>query len=55
MKIKIHRNICFESSDKSVATVTNKGVIKAKSIGTCTVYAYAQNGFMKKIKVTIKP
>ena len=53
-KIKIHRKIKYESSNTSVATVTDKGLIKAKNKGTCIVYAYAQNGIHKKIKVTVK-
>ena len=29
-------------------------IIKAKNKGTCYIYAYAQNGVFKKIKVTVK-
>lgn len=55
LKIKKHRTaVCYESSDTSVATVTSKGVIKGVKKGTCYIYAYAQNGTYKKIKVTIK-
>ena len=54
LKSKKHRAVQFESTNKNVATVTAKGVIKAKKKGTCFVYAYAQNGVMKKIKVTVK-
>ena len=53
-KIKKHRALCYESSNVKVATVSKKGVIKAKKKGTCYVYAYAQNGVYKKIKVNVK-
>ena len=53
-KAKTHRKLCYESSNTSIATVTSKGVIKAKKKGTCYVYVYAQNGVYKKIKVTVK-
>ena len=53
-KLKKHRAVCYESGNTQIATVTNKGVIKAKKKGTCYVYAYAQNGVYKKIKVTVK-
>ena len=34
-KLKKHRAVCYESSNTQIATVTNKGVIKAKKKGTC--------------------
>ena len=46
--------IRYESTDKKVATVNSKGKIAAKSKGICYVYAYAQNGVYKRIKVTVK-
>ena len=52
--LKRHRKLGYESSNEKVATVTSKGVIRAKAKGTCTVYVYAQNGKQKKIKVTVK-
>ncbi|MDE6851012.1 MAG: Ig-like domain-containing protein, partial [Lachnospiraceae bacterium] len=52
--LKKHRAMCYESSNTKVATVTKKGKIKAKAKGKCTVYVYAQNGKMKKVKVTVK-
>ena len=54
LKVKRHRKIKYESSKTSIATVSSKGVIKAKKKGTCYVYAYAQNGFAAKVKVTVK-
>ena len=54
LKVKKHRVIQYESSKPGIATVSKKGVIKAKAKGTCYVYAYAQDGVMAKIKVTVK-
>lgn len=53
-KIKKHRVIKFESSDASIATVNSKGSVKGIKKGTCYIYAYAQNGIYKKIKVKVK-
>lgn len=53
-KVRKHRKICYESTDSAVATVTSGGKIKAVSKGTCYVYAYAQNGMYKRVKVTVK-
>lgn len=52
--VKRHRGIVYESSNKSIATVSAKGVIKGKKKGTCVVYVYAQNGINKKITVIVK-
>lgn len=52
-KAKAYRPIAYESSDPSIAAVSAKGVVKAKMPGTCYVYAYAQNGVFKKVKVTV--
>ena len=53
-KIKHHRNLCYESSNTNVATVTSNGVIKATGKGSCTIWVYAQNGVYKAITVTVK-
>ena len=53
-KVKKHIGLRYESTNKKIAVVTSKGVIKAKKKGTCYVYAYAQNGVFKKIKVVVK-
>ena len=53
-KVKKHRAIAYDTTNPSVATVTKKGVVQAKKPGTCTVYAYAQNGVCKAVKVTVK-
>ena len=49
-----HRSVKYESADEQIATVSPKGKIKAVGKGTTYVYAYAQNGMMAKIKVTVK-
>ncbi len=55
LKVSRHRGIACETSDSTVATVSKKGVIKAKKKkGSCYIYAYAQNGVCTKIKVTVK-
>lgn len=54
LKIKAHRNLTFESSNKAVATVNAKGKISGKKKGTATIYIYTQNGIYKTVKVTVK-
>ena len=54
LKVKKHVAIRYESTDVNIATVSKKGVVKAKNKGTCYVYAYAQNGVFKAIKVVVK-
>ena len=54
LKARKHVPIRYESSNKNIAKVTSKGVIKALKKGTCYVYVYAQNGVYKKIKVVVK-
>lgn len=49
-----HRKVRYESSNTKVATVGAKnGKITAKGKGTCYIYAYAQNGVYKRVKVTV--
>ena len=52
-KLPKHRPLSYESSDKSIATVTWNGRIVGVSKGTCKVYVYAQNGVYKVIKVKV--
>ena len=52
-KVKTHRKIAWESSNVSVAKVSKAGKITAVGKGTCIVYAYAQNGVCKGIKVKV--
>ncbi len=44
----------YASSDKSVATVSKSGKVKAKGKGKCTIYVYSRNGLAKSVKVTVK-
>jgi hypothetical protein len=53
LKVKKHRTLRYETSNKKVAKVSKKGVVKAVGKGTCTVYAYAQNGVYKAVKVKV--
>ena len=53
-KVKAHAKLRYESTDASVATVSAKGVVKGVKRGKCSVYAYAQNGAAKKVKVVVK-
>ncbi len=46
--------ISYVSSNESIATVSSSGKVKAISKGSCEIYAYAQNGVYKKIKITVK-
>ncbi|MBQ5441604.1 MAG: hypothetical protein IIU36_05000 [Firmicutes bacterium] len=54
LKARKHVPIRYESSNKTIAKVTSKGVIKALKKGTCYVYVYAQNGVYKKVRVVVK-
>ncbi len=50
----VKNKVRFMSTNDEVATVSPKGVITAKAAGTCKVYAYAENGLWKTIKVTVE-
>ena len=54
LKVKKHRAISYESSDTNIASVSRKGTVIAKSPGICYIYAYAQNGVYKRIKVIVR-
>lgn len=53
-KLSNHRKLSYESTNKQIATVSKKGVIRGKKAGKCYVYIYAENGIFKKVKVTVK-
>lgn len=53
-QVSVHRALKYLSTNTKIATVSAKGVIKGNKKGTCYIYAYAQNGAFKKIKVTVK-
>ncbi len=52
--LRHHREVSYESGDPNVVTVSKTGRIKAKKRGKCTVFAYAQSGVFRKVKVTVK-
>ena len=52
--VKKHVAIRYESAKRNVATVSRNGTVRAKAKGSCYVYAYAQNGVYKRVKVTVK-
>jgi uncharacterized repeat protein (TIGR02543 family) len=53
-KVTVYRQLAYESTNEKVATVSAKGMIKAKAKGKCYIYAYAQNGVCARVKVTVK-
>lgn len=53
-KLPNHRKVSYESTNKKIATVSKKGVIKGKKKGTCYVYVYVENGISNKVKVTVR-
>lgn len=46
--------VTFKSSNKKVATVTSKGVVKAKRKGTAIITVKIAKGNTKKVKITVK-
>ena len=54
LKVKSHRMISYESSNEAIASVSGTGVVKGKQKGTCYIFAYAQNGVYRKIKIVVK-
>ncbi len=46
--------VSYQSSNSKIATVSAKGVIKAKKKGTCTIKIKAESGKYKTVKVTVK-
>lgn len=54
LKVKGHRSLRYESTNTKIAGVSSKGIIKARKKGACYVYAYAQNGVCKTVKVVVK-
>lgn len=44
----------YRSGDKTIATVTSKGKVRAKGKGTCYIYVTALNGIRVKIKIKVK-
>ena len=54
LKVKKHRAIKYETTNKKVASVGSNGKILAAGKGTCYIYAYAQDGVYARIKVTVR-
>ena len=48
------RELRYYTTDRNVATVSSKGVIEAKGVGTCKVYILASNGVRTHVWVTVK-
>ncbi|MBO6164369.1 MAG: Ig-like domain-containing protein, partial [Lachnospiraceae bacterium] len=53
-KVKKYRKLSFESADKTIATVTSKGVVKGVKKGKVKIYVYAQNGLSATVTVKVK-
>ena len=54
-KLKVHcEKVRWISTNSKIATVSQGGRIKGKKKGKCYVYALAQNGARKKLKITVK-
>ncbi|MCD8076869.1 MAG: Ig-like domain-containing protein, partial [Lachnospiraceae bacterium] len=54
-KLRAHMDVLtYTSTDKTIATVSSKGKIKAKKKGTCYIYVQAASGYYAKVKVTVK-
>lgn len=53
-RVHVHIGLCYESSNKKIATVNKKGKIKAISPGKCKIFVYAQNGKYSTVYVTVK-
>ena len=47
--------LTFKSSNTGIATVSSKGVIRGRSVGTVTITATTYNGKSASCKVTVKP
>lgn len=54
LKVRTHIGMRYESSNKRIAIVSKKGVIKGMRTGTCYVFAYSQDGKTCVVKVTVK-
>lgn len=54
---KVARHVArirYFSTNPSIATVSSSGKVTGKKKGTCYVYAIAQDGRYKKVKITVK-
>jgi hypothetical protein len=46
-------SVRYITTDKTVAAVSSKGVIKAAGKGSCRIYAQAVNGVWKVVKISV--
>ncbi len=53
-RVKKHSGLLYQSSNPSVARVTNKGKIVGVNSGSCVIYVCTQNGIYKTVRVTVK-
>lgn len=51
------KKVTWKTSDSKVVTVSNKGVVRAKGVGTATITCIAKDGSGKKAscKITVNP
>lgn len=54
MNSKHSPKLRYISTNKSVATVTKSGKVRAKAKGSCKIYIFTVNGVSKTFKVTVK-
>lgn len=54
MLLNLENQLRYYSSDRSVATVSASGKIKASGKGACRIYVIANNGVRNSVKVTVK-
>ena len=54
LKVKRHRDLCFESSNPAIAAVSASGRVKAKEKGRCVIYVYSQSGTFNKMTARVK-
>lgn len=54
LKVKRHRDLCFESSNPAIAAVSASGRVKAKKKGRCVIYVYSQSGTFNKMTVRVE-
>ena len=54
LKVKRHRDLCFESSNPAIAAVSASGRVKAREKGRCVIYVYSQSGTFNKMTVRVK-
>ncbi len=53
-KVLAHdRQLRYYTSDRNVATVTKAGKVRARGVGSCTIYVMANNGVRAKVKVKV--